>query len=605
MTGQNATTPAATPVLLRMCKACSAPGEPFMFADAPLLVMKGAPDLAGDHPPFTAVSHVWGSSPVEHVACRCGASIFVLASGASKLLAAVGSLRPSFHVPVWLDVMSIDQGDSHDIAAQVSIMGRIFSHADHVDVILNEPDFDRFLALHEAIDTLEDSAEDIKKLGARPTSLAARSTSDELIYKMLQIPWLVKSVMDSVYMSRAWTFQEWLLAKEVTLYSATRKPIHDFKAKLNLLPHLRKALISVSFEKAVPIKLFVKLSAASLLLAKYDDFLTDISLREQIHSLSDGNGDSKPDPAIFAVAFDRVASAFSTTPRQSTNACDQIASWVSMLSLSFPYDRHDSMAVTVEKVLAAMSQKTDATYPFLPVRHSLGIPYGLGIGKSYFELMAQRGKFSLVDAVFHYANLCKLRNAVYDCDIPQPAPSTDVAGVPKAVLLSSLTATQEVLGVYTTQPRHFRASSKSPKRLEDFELSRYAALMLRPTDARRAARCFNLAMACLSLSGQLPAFGNSPVRVGYRLNTIAQHLYEMHADFSLVLLESDGQTWITLASWGASDRAENETVELEVVSVDGGRRVLRRKSGEYVGWCLKVAARERVDAFVSFGVDGK
>jgi hypothetical protein len=56
-----------------------------------------------------------------------------------RLIGAVG-----VGTKVWLDCLSINQSDHGDIAAQIAVMGDIYSKAQYVAVLLSEEDMEPF-----------------------------------------------------------------------------------------------------------------------------------------------------------------------------------------------------------------------------------------------------------------------------------------------------------------------------------------------------------------------------------------------------------------------------------------------------------------------------
>jgi hypothetical protein len=118
---------------------------------------------------------------------------------------------------IWLDAVSIDQSDHNDIVTQMAVMGDIYSNALSVAVLLPKSDEEAF----NIIERLGDLASFINM--RRSLFTAVRETAEtKILSGMCQeffslIREFEKNIHRWTYWRRAWTFQEWTLAHEISL----------------------------------------------------------------------------------------------------------------------------------------------------------------------------------------------------------------------------------------------------------------------------------------------------------------------------------------------------------------------------------------------------
>ncbi|KAI1131001.1 heterokaryon incompatibility protein-domain-containing protein [Nemania abortiva] len=105
-----------------------------------------------DTPPYISVSHVWGgekATSLMHIESGCGNKDVQISRHLESLL--IGLLchtvetlpeiwKNGSRLPMWIDVACINQADMAEKAAQIPLMGRIYSQAAAVIIWINEYD---------------------------------------------------------------------------------------------------------------------------------------------------------------------------------------------------------------------------------------------------------------------------------------------------------------------------------------------------------------------------------------------------------------------------------------------------------------------------------
>jgi hypothetical protein len=86
-----------------------------------------------DEPEFYAVSYVWGTAAAS-VTIECDGAPLLITASAYEML---GHLQ--LYQPLWIDAISIDQGNSEEKAAQIPLMRYIYAQATSVIIWLGLP----------------------------------------------------------------------------------------------------------------------------------------------------------------------------------------------------------------------------------------------------------------------------------------------------------------------------------------------------------------------------------------------------------------------------------------------------------------------------------
>ncbi|KAH7129229.1 heterokaryon incompatibility protein-domain-containing protein [Dactylonectria macrodidyma] len=162
-------------------------------------------------PPYTAVSYTWGDEPPSQTIQLDGQSFSVRLNLWSCLHYISSHARNAGVEYLWADAICINQNDTDERSAQVSLMDQTYANASFVSVWLGLPTLPEHLwdqiPQHEPIRTLDSDGIDFHDSMA---DLANRP-----------------------YWSRFWVIQEFLLGKDAMLYcSNTGMNWLDFKTIL-------------------------------------------------------------------------------------------------------------------------------------------------------------------------------------------------------------------------------------------------------------------------------------------------------------------------------------------------------------------------------------
>ncbi|KAL8786548.1 MAG: hypothetical protein Q9195_008179 [Heterodermia aff. obscurata] len=228
------------------CRACT--GK-FVFCakTATATILTGKP--IGKR--YEAISYVWGDPKSLFIYCKCGMkkTIPVSTSDRFSSLLALAATAGAFFDGVWLDALSIDQDSDADKKHLIGTMGDIYKNAGSVLVLL--PSADKFL-----YDCLMDLKTGVKNQDCMGLSDFERSTWDKFSKSQLAIINQFVSGLEnfrrnldhSVYFGRAWTFQEWALAREVHI---TCEGIDSQVDKIQLIPHVKSGVIRATVRLAM------------------------------------------------------------------------------------------------------------------------------------------------------------------------------------------------------------------------------------------------------------------------------------------------------------------------------------------------------------------
>jgi len=124
--------------------------------------------------------------------------------------------------------MSIDQSDPRDKAAQISIMGDIYRHAQTVSIMLPEADIEAYESLKQIGITADAIIAERNRLtNAFPVidnTAMDKNEFNRLASEFLnQLMNIKNSLARWKYWKRAWTFQEWTVASEIDISCEANK----------------------------------------------------------------------------------------------------------------------------------------------------------------------------------------------------------------------------------------------------------------------------------------------------------------------------------------------------------------------------------------------
>ncbi|KAG9767723.1 hypothetical protein KCU88_g7409, partial [Aureobasidium melanogenum] len=303
---------------------------------------------------------------------------------------------------VWLDALSIDQEDDEEKAKVLAVMGDIYSRAKTVAVLFPEGDRDGFHLVYDL--TQAATAINNNKLefsqsgqdGHPDTRLQELSQVCSDFYGMLEQ--LDQTLYRYTYWRRAWTFQEWALARNLSITWEGGMPLNLAPVKTTILHAATLtavyafsqgayATIKMGFpQAAVPGKfeplrrlfpdeeafnppgmvdekqlVFDMLmssmsfgSALGLRAAKGRD-LSRLADPEPVHELYDLR------PGLPFSAEERfrhrlcmALHSFGMSKREARYEADLVNCWASMCNIRYRYNVHDSYAVALQKMLHSL-----------------------------------------------------------------------------------------------------------------------------------------------------------------------------------------------------------------------------------------------------------
>ena len=167
---------------------------------------------------YTAVSYAWGN-PNDRTHILINGRLFEVRRNLWQFLNHVRGVKPSRMY--WIDALSINQKDVTEKSHQVQMMGRIYRQADEVLAWLSSGN-----------DQISHFMMKVKGYGAMSvTQMLAESAEDGAFWDGF------RQIKDSVYWTRAWTAQEFLLPRNGRLAAGNHSVSKDDVA--SFLRHLQ------------------------------------------------------------------------------------------------------------------------------------------------------------------------------------------------------------------------------------------------------------------------------------------------------------------------------------------------------------------------------
>jgi hypothetical protein len=150
---------------------------------------------------------------------------------------------------VWLDALSINQDSDEDKKALIACMGDIFKHAVAVLVLLPEVDQQLFGCLTE----LKEGVLRQDEMGLMSTETATDKTFNSSHTAIIDVfistfEKYKGGLVQSVYFERAWTFQEWALARDLDV---TCENTQSDMGYLKLVSRVKSSVIRAGVRLAV------------------------------------------------------------------------------------------------------------------------------------------------------------------------------------------------------------------------------------------------------------------------------------------------------------------------------------------------------------------
>ncbi|KAH8893715.1 hypothetical protein GQ53DRAFT_821635 [Thozetella sp. PMI_491] len=346
-------------VAFETCASCDAN---FTFSLAPgtdpVVIIRGVPASGTT---FQAISYVWGETVVCEIPCKSCNRITSVPLNESvttlhRLLNQAGA-----GITVWLDCVSINQSDPTDIADILPQMGTIYETAERVCVILPSSDtrvFDllgmAFCAAWTMLCSKEDFAHnrDVSVASNRKEQMLSAWTAEFIAL----IEELDANLVQAVYFQRAWTFQEWALAREIDvshqdeMVGKQRSEVPGFLATVKkLFPHEEFWLAPDEIDA---VEVSFQTGAANISGVEH---ALGIRAKEEPPA-NDSAAGNQNDPGeagrqLLARRVMTMLTALKASARQARYEADLVACWASMSNLSYPYDKNDSIEQALLKVI--------------------------------------------------------------------------------------------------------------------------------------------------------------------------------------------------------------------------------------------------------------
>ncbi|KAK5730065.1 hypothetical protein LTR17_011469 [Elasticomyces elasticus] len=348
---------------------------------------------------YKAASYVWGKTKDISFECKaCKRTNSFPVESYHRFLCLM-SLVDKSGDEIWIDALSIDQTDPNDIAAQLAVMGNTYNNASCVAVLLPRSDEEAFRLL-EKIATLASNINLQREKFAHYRG-GIWNIDDELsatcqgFYASIQT--LEKNLHKWKYWSRAWTFQEWALArnislawegnlenynlaglKSVILEAATMMAVYKiqqgayaqvdlgftrgevpqrFESVKRLFPDERAFKSSTSIEeKATDFDVLMPSMSFGKVLGLRSTY-NSIPTVMPFQSFNLKAEATLPPDERFKERLYSALNALGTSRREARYAADLVCSWASMCNIEYAYDKNDSFPLALQKVIRILREK--------------------------------------------------------------------------------------------------------------------------------------------------------------------------------------------------------------------------------------------------------
>lgn len=163
---------------------------------------------------FDAISYVWGVAPAS-VEAICNDKAMLVTPTAHEMLKHLHLHRPAPHRPLWIDAICINQKDMNEKAIQIPLMRHIYSRAACVVVWMgpSTPQTDAFVANFPRVSTIA------RKWVTTNVDHFAPGVKEAQNWPPYDDPFWTGCfhLLNGVWFTRMWTFQETILAKRALL----------------------------------------------------------------------------------------------------------------------------------------------------------------------------------------------------------------------------------------------------------------------------------------------------------------------------------------------------------------------------------------------------
>lgn len=385
-------------ILLDRCRWCS-DGFAHTFMGWTTNIIAGVPQTDD----YRAISYVWGKTIQLPMRCsQCGHRFHIPMESAYRFRRLMMMTATSGE-SIWLDALSIDQTSDEEKSKVLAVMGDIYSQARMVAVLFPHADGEAFHLIYDI--TQAATAINVNKKefslpgqdGHSDPRLEQLTMTCKRFWQMLEM--FDRNLHTYVYWRRAWTFQEWALAENIsitweggiprnlemvkttTLHAATLTAIYAFM-------HGSYAIIKMGFpQAAVPERFEVvrrlfpdemafqppgtidEMEVAVDMMIPSLRFGSALGLRtarspgknrlaaplaiEELYVLRPmDNLESSEDQ--FRRRLCMALHAFGVSKREARYEADLVNCWASMCNIKYAYDAHDSYAQALQKVLYSL-----------------------------------------------------------------------------------------------------------------------------------------------------------------------------------------------------------------------------------------------------------
>lgn len=379
---------------------------------------------------YVAASYVWGKTFDVILKCNGCTNESVMPMAGASRFANLARLAGPDHA-IWIDAISIDQGNPTEIQRLISMMGTIYKNARWVAVLLPKEDkimaelleiicgiaklllafeyeiFDREVNIGKVPDDIgsvfwEKAEPIICKIRANSASLPALEFNDDILGKhpdtyedrICRVCYCFFRILDiykatsasTTYMSRAWTLQEWALARdlEVTVEdvnSLMQSSIRPGVPKVKRLV-LRTAIMLLRYKMQIgqyaiwfgfsrgagPIRFasIRRMFPDEELFTYYKERDQHFYKRQASYPTTNGFNQllclrQRPYPPEDLKETRRrrlclMLDTFDIERREARYEADLVACWASMCDISYPYNRMDTLDQAVYKVVKALRE---------------------------------------------------------------------------------------------------------------------------------------------------------------------------------------------------------------------------------------------------------
>jgi hypothetical protein len=230
--------------LAEACRACSGRFV-FQTTKATATILTGIPTEVK----YKAISYVWGVVQPLGIYCKCGGRKDVPIADPERFCALLSLASTADDCDgVWLDALSIDQDSHLDKKSQIAAMGDIYEHAGSVLVLLPGADqklFDNLCVLRES--ALQQDGMGLMDFNniTPDTFNASHEQIVETFCSSLEAH--KQSLNNGSYFQRAWTFQEWALARDVDVTCESM----SLDKSMAMLPELKTCVIRAAVRLAI------------------------------------------------------------------------------------------------------------------------------------------------------------------------------------------------------------------------------------------------------------------------------------------------------------------------------------------------------------------